>query len=213
MKGAITILLFFFIVIHVFPSCKGQPSIPLPPKDCIELNNQGVDYLVGKRALDEHALVKAIELLKQAIKCDTTYITAYMSIAIAYDRAKNYNQELESYNRILVLFKNYPWIMLEKAMLFERMGKIDSAKNVYNLSGIEIEQRLSKRPANINLIKALVQLKALTLGKDAAIEEINKEEELHPKLSSDLEFERSFYSDFDHHSYVFRTTFERTIDK
>lgn len=183
----------FIMLIGAVNSCKSQSSnkIIIPPKECIELNNKGMKCLMDYPMYGKKGLDSAIDLLNEAVKCDTTYFIAYSNLAIAYDRKKDYNDEMFALNKMLSLTNNDPTYLVLKGMVFERMDKIDSANKTYQLAKIVFQKKLTEHPT-ATLVNGIVLLTALTEGKDEAMKELNKQIKLHPELSSKL----SYLSDF-----------------
>ena len=184
-------------------SCKGQHS-NIPPKECIALNDKAMTLLMNYPMNGEQELNTAIDLLKQAISCDSTDWVFYINLGNAYDKKHNYNGEMAALNKVLTLTKNDPAILLQIGMLYEVKGRVDSAKNMYQLTEVEYEKRLAKNPKDVNLIKGNILLKGVTDGKDEAIKALNEQIKIHPELSSQLSGELLFYKYFNRHDFVFR---------
>ena len=205
-------LLLSFIILN---SCIMNHSnkVIIPPTECIKLNNSGVEYLMNYPMNGEKGLNKSIDLFKQAIQCDSTYLNAYIGLANAYGQKKSYKEEMLAYNKLLVLANNDPSLLTQKGVLFERMNKIDSAKKIYYLTKIGFENRLAKTPGNPNLISGMVFLTALIDGKNAAIKELNEQIKAHPELSPKLAYEYEYYKYFDRHAYVYGLPTEVSLKK
>jgi len=212
MANYLKILFSLILLIAAINSCKIQSSnkIIIPPKECIELNNKGVKYLM-KYSDDDKQIDTAINLLSEAVKCDTTYLTGYMNLANAYDRKKSYVDELVVLNKELILTNDEPSILTEKGMLFERMAFIDSANKIYLMAKLNYEKKLTEKPS-ARIVDGLVLLKALTNGKNEAIKELGKQLKLHPELSAKLSYLYDFYKDFDRRSFVYRLTIEKSTN-
>jgi len=147
-----------------FCSCNGQ-QMKVPPSECIELNNKGSEYMMNYPTGGKNGLLKAIDLFNQAISCDSTFLLAYENLAHAYDHNQDYKKELSIYNRVLILSSHYPSIITEKAEVFEKMNKLDSAKLGYQLARQSFTDSLSIHPNNLNFIRGLLLVIALTEGK------------------------------------------------
>lgn len=150
----------------------------------------------------------AIDLFKQAIQYDSTYSTAYINLSTAYDHKGSYKDEMIISNKLLLLTNNAPATLILRGILFEKMNNIDSAKKIYYLAKLENEKKLVTHPDDVHLIEQLIELNALTEGKDAAIKELNAQVKMHPSLSSKLSYEYDFYKDFDRHAFIFGLTVE-----
>ena len=211
MSHDIRIIASIVLVLVTINSCSSQSKNH--STECIGLNNEGIKYLTNYPMNGEKGLDKAIDLFKQAVNCDSTNVNFYNSLANAYDKKHNYDAEMVAMNKMLLLTLNDPGILVQKGMLFEVMGHVDSAKEIYSRTDAEYQKRLAKRPNDINLIEGMILLKAITDGKDEAIKVINKQIETHPDLSSELSHELLFYQYFNRHDYVFRSSTGTDLNK
>jgi tetratricopeptide (TPR) repeat protein len=190
------------VLIIAINACNSQKTNH--PVECIKLNDEGINYLMNYPMNGEKGLEKAIDLFKQAISCDSTNFIFYNNLANAYDQKHNYDGEMVVMNKMLALTANDPAILMQKGMLFEVMGRANSAKELYNLSKVEYEKRLAKRPNDINLIKGIVSLIGVDSGKEEAIKALNEQIKIHPELSPELSQQLLFYKYFNRHDFVFR---------
>ena len=195
---------FSLILLTAINSCTYSQNAKFPPRDCIVLNNKGVEYLTSYPMNGKDGLNKAIDLFKQAIHCDSTYLTAYLNIAYAYDDENSYTEEMKAYNMLQALtHNNDPTILMMKGELFERITNIDSAKKYYYSAKRGYEKQLIKHPDNAEVIKQIILIKALTDGKDDAIKEIDERIKLHPELREKLSGEYEYYKFFNRHNYIY----------
>jgi len=178
-------------------------SINVPSKECIELNNRGVEYLMKFPSDGEKDINEAISLFKQAVICDSTYAIGYTNLANAYGRKHSYSEEIMTLNKVLALTDNAPPILLEKGKVFEMTNSIDSAKKLYYSAKIGFEERLAKHPDNAEIIKELILLKALMVGKDEAVKEIDEQIKLHPDLRENLSGQYEYYKIFNRHAFIY----------
>lgn len=190
--------------VSVVNSCTGNHAnnANMPSAECIKLNNAGFDSLINYPMNSEKGLDHAIDLLKLAIKCDSTYPNPYINLVNAYDQKGNYNEEMINLNKVLLLTNNDPSFLTIKGMLFERMKNIDSAKKTYSLAQKRFTNILVKQPKDINAIEGIVRLKGITDGKDSAIKELDEQIKKNPDLSSKLFIEYEFYEHFDRENYI-----------
>ena len=151
----------------------------------------------------EKDINEAISLFKQAVICDSTYAIGYTNLANAYGRKHSYSEEITALNSVLALTDNDALILLEKGEVFERTNIIDSAKKSYYLAEIGFEKRLVKHPDDADIIKELILLKALMVGKDEAIKEIDEQIKLHPDLKDKLSSEYEYYKIFNRHALIY----------
>lgn len=178
-------------------------GVNVPSKECIELNNRGVEYLMKFPPNGEKDINEAINLFNQAVICDPTYAIGYTNLANAYGRKHSYNEEIMALNKVLTLTNNDATTLLEKGKVFEMTNNIDSAKKLYYLAKIGFEKRLVKHPGNADIIKELILLKALTDGKDQAIKELDEQIKLHPELREKLSGEYEYYKIFNRHAFIY----------
>lgn len=201
MKNSFTFCLVY-LTFSVY-SCHGQLN-KMPPPECIELNNRGNSYMMNATEDQKSGISKAIQLFTEAIRCDSTYLIAYINLAQAYDRNLDYKKELRINNRILELSHNDPSIIMEKAEIFEKMGVMDSANKFYKLAKQSFIDSLSIHPNNKNYLSGLILEIALTEGKVLALKELNKYTTQNPALKSDAD--RDFFENFDKRSYLFHSS-------
>ena len=200
MKISFAFCLMFLII--SFFSCNGQNK-KMPSSDCIALNNQGNDYLTKFTCGDKKALLKAIDLLKQAINCDTSYLVAYRNLTIAYDWNHDYMKELTVFRKLLILSHNYPEIITEKAKVFEKLNMLDSARRNYQLARQRLSDSLHIHPSNARFVSDFLLVLALTDGQDAALKELNRRITICPELKPKLISEYYFYQNFDKRAYLY----------
>ncbi len=208
MKAKPTLIVTGVLVLSACVFLFANHSGKIPPKECIKLNNDGVKHLMNYSMDEKDELNKAVDLFKQAINCDSTYLTAYENLSNAYNQGNNNSEEMIILNKILILTKNAPTTLVSKGVLFEKMNHLDSAKEIYILAKQGFEKRLKKHPDNIGLIEGMILLKAITDGKDEAIKEVDQQIKLHPELSSKLSFEYEIYEHFERHAYIYNLTTE-----
>lgn len=183
-------------------------GVNIPSKECIELNNSGVKYLMKFPSDGEKDINEAIHLFKQAVICEPTYAIGYSNLANAYDRKHSYSEEITALNKVLALTGDAEPIILEKGEAFERANNIDSAKKLYYLAKIGFEKRLVKHPDDAGIIKELILLKAIMVGKDEALNEIDAQIKLHPDLKEKLSVEYEFYKIFNRNAFIYHLTTE-----
>ncbi|RAV59630.1 hypothetical protein DIU36_05240 [Mucilaginibacter rubeus] len=149
----------------------------------------------------------AITFFKEAIHCDSNYIVAFVNLAGAYENKHDFKSEMLVYNKLLSLTNNYPGFIVQKAILFEKLDEVDSAKKNYTIAALGYSKKLSMSPNDIDAIKGLIDIKALTVGKDEAISELNKQIKIHPDIAAKLNDERFFYESFDRKTMTGRSDY------
>ena len=200
MKCVLTLFLLCLSII----SCgqKHNAALRIPSKECIQMNDEGVKYLMKPSWEGKAVVDSAITFFRQAINCDTNYLIAYINLANAYDQKFDYKTELSVYRKLLSLSGNSAEFLVREATIYERINEIDSAKEAYLRAKAAYKQKLAVSPNDIDAIKGLIYLKALTVNKDSAITELNKQAKIHPDLSSKLNEELYFYENFDRKSII-----------
>lgn len=175
----------------------------IPSSECIELNNKGTSFMMNVTENEKGGVLKAISFFKKAIDCDSTYLLAYINLANAYDRNREYKEELNISKKILTLSRNNPSMITLRAEAFEKMNLLDSAKRLYQLAKHNFRDSLITHPGDVNFIHGFVLGVALTEGKESALSELNRQIKLNPKLQSDLITDFYFFEDFDKKSYLY----------
>lgn len=186
-------------------SCKESSSNKLNP-ECININNEGTEYIVSYQMGDTSALDKAVYYYEKAVQCDSTYLLGYRNLALAYDYKRAYKKELQVFNKMASLVNNASATLIDKAIVFEKLGLTDSAKYNYQLAQVMLKMGLTKQPRNVNLIRDYLLILALTKGGKAAINELDARVLLNPKISSELASERYIYQNFDKQQYIYDLT-------
>ena len=174
-------------------------SKTIPAKECIELNNIGIDYMMKSPYADTK---KAIEAFKQAVNCDSTYPLSYTNLVNAYEQEGNNKEAIKILDKLLILTSQHPHILVWKAKLSEKMGNIDSANYLYNKAAKSYNLKLRTEPKNVDLITNKIHLMAITDGKQKAIQELEKQIATHPDLEPRLSTYRGLLEDFDRHSVI-----------
>ena len=193
-------------------SCKSG-SYKGPSKECIKFNDDGINILSSYPNMGKNSLDTAIYLFKKALGCDSNNVIFYINLATAYDKKHSYELEMNVLNKTLTLTANDPAILLQKGMLFERVGRPNDAGKIYKSARSAYAQRLAKRPLDLKLIKGMILLKAVAESKDEAVKEINRQIVEHPELSSALSDELLFFNYFNRHAFVFGLPSEKDLIK
>jgi tetratricopeptide (TPR) repeat protein len=139
---SIKITVGILLMVAITTSCNRkdkQKGVNHPAK-CIKINDTGVNYLMNYPLDGEKGLDKAIELFKQAINGDSTNAVFYINLSAAYDKKHKRQDQMNTFNKLLSLTANEPFVLMRKAMLFEIMGCKDSANKVYRLTSLEYKK-------------------------------------------------------------------------
>jgi tetratricopeptide (TPR) repeat protein len=204
MKNIVAIL---FLCLSISSCGQRVSKNEKPPKECIRLNDEGVKYLMKPPIGGMNQADTAISFFKEAIHCDSNYVTAFIGLAGAYERKHDFKSEMLAYNKLLALTNNYPGFIVQKAILFEKLNEVDSAKKNYAIAAAGYSKKLSISANDIDAIKGLIGIKALTVGKDEAISELNKQIKIHPDIAAKLNDERFFYESFDRKTMTGRSDY------
>ena len=201
---------FFILIIfiNIINGCSGQSSNSskesATSKECIKLNDIAFQHMdkYNYAGNEKRQLDTALLFLKRAIQCDANYTIAYLNLASVYDKMNNYNAEMDATNKLLILSKNDPAILIKKGVLFEKMNKVDSAKRLYSLAEKLYKEELTKYPDSLRTMLDFILAKAISEGKDAAVKERNEQIRKHPKDSTDLINKTFFLENFDRKGFL-----------
>jgi len=182
----------FFIALGILVNgCSGQDQDKaerdVPPKECIALNDSAGVHLqrfensVPPRNYRDKQLDTALYLLKEAVKCDSTYIIAYVNMADTYHDMNNLNAEMAVINRLILVSKGNTWFIFRKALLYKTENKIDSGKSTFAILTKQFDEQLKKDPENVRAIVNKIWIKAYSDGKDAGLKARDEEIKQHPE--------------------------------
>ncbi len=191
------ITLFVFLCIAIVSCGQTGSKKPRYSQECIDLNNDGFKYMMKPSVGDYGAIDTAIVFFQQAIHCDANYPIPYGNLANAYDQKHEYKAAILIYDKLLLLTNNSPDLIVQKAELFEKNNQIDSAKKTYSTAFAVYNKKLSTLPNDLDAIKGLIYLKALTINSDTAMNELNRQIKNHPDLATKLSYDRFLYEHFD----------------
>jgi tetratricopeptide (TPR) repeat protein len=181
-------------------TCKGQiknEKKNFVPKDCVRLNDSAFAFLLKyentyQRQYNDKRLDTALDLLKQAVKCDSAFTIAYINMANTYNDMYNLDAEIQILNKLINLTHNNPKFILRKAQTFKYQGKKDSAKRAYAMVDSLYDKQLQRNPENINVVIDKIYLRRYTQGLDAAYNELMEQVKKHPKDSVLLMDQKKF---------------------
>jgi hypothetical protein len=123
----------------------------------------------------------ALYLLKQAVKCDSTYIIAYVNMAGTYHDMNNLDAEMAVTNKLILISNGNTWFIFRKALLYKIENKIDSAKSTFAILTKQFDEQLKKDPENVRAIVNKIWIKAYSDGKDAGLKARDEAIKQHPK--------------------------------
>lgn len=138
--------LFFqvtFLLALIFSNiqCKSRSKDHYQPKPAaIALNNDAV-MTTTRGYKNPDSLRKAIMLLDSAIVLDADYSLAYGHKAEYLTRLGETSRALETLNTYLRRSPTDPYILMPAGMLYDKMGKKDSAMSCYQRAHVYLKQR------------------------------------------------------------------------
>lgn len=131
-------------------------------------------------AEDTNRLIIALKYLDRAIGLNDTNKTAYHNKFNILSSLGRYTEALTILQYLVSHSKQNGESYLIKGLIFEKMGKIDSAQNNYKLAIESYDQRIKIKPEINILIKRAILLN-LTIGNQASINAINEVIKTYPK--------------------------------
>lgn len=163
--------MLFFSIFVVFSSCaqdvKNQ-SGKINPK-AKQLNDSAVQFVINNNDY-ENALV----LLDEAIKIDTSYITAYSNKLSFQVILKKYKEAIETGNRLILLKPNRVEFIFSQGLLYELTADTSMANEYYqrslkiNNAILDTITKFNVRRDNILLNKAMI-LSFLNRQQEASV--------------------------------------------
>lgn len=130
--------LIFFISFLWFGSCteESKPATVTKvreiPKECRVLNDSAANFQHRfYRSKDLNLLDTALDLLNQAIACDSNYFTAWSNKMSVMNLQNDKEGAMMCIDKLLIL-SNYDYMTyFIKGTMFEAYGEVDSANHVY----------------------------------------------------------------------------------
>lgn len=166
--------IIIFILLSVVLTCNAQNTTYNPK--AIELNNQAVD-IVTKSFGDEVQLKKALGILDNAIKLDTSYYVAYQSKATVLCKLKKYDSTIKTLEKVIRLHKNTAEVFSTQGFILEKIGKKKEATAKYQAAFTEYERLIKESPNKVEYQVNKAFLLVFLVNKEAAqkrIEDILK---------------------------------------
>lgn len=121
--------------------CKSRSKDRYQPKPAaIALNNEAV-MTTARDYKNPDSLRKAITLLDSAIVLDADYALAYGHKAEYLTRLGETSRALETLNTYLRRNPTDPYILMPTGMLYDKVGKKDSAMSCYQRALVYLKQR------------------------------------------------------------------------
>jgi tetratricopeptide (TPR) repeat protein len=179
------------IILCAFYSCtdkkQSTKNTESVPRECVVLNDSAFKYITKYNFQREPKnLDTALYLLEKAVSCDPGYFVAYSNMANTYNVMKNYKAEIETLNKMLAIGKNNWWISTRKGVAFQKLNEVDSATKTYFFADSLCNAEMKKKPEDVNLIINYIMFKTISFGKNAGIQELNRQIEKHPELRAEL---------------------------
>jgi tetratricopeptide (TPR) repeat protein len=156
-------------------------------KECILLNDSAFRYITNYMMKnDKKDLDTALYLLKETIRCDSSYFIAYLNMSSVYDYMGNYKEQLQVVNKLFILSNNDPIFLTSKAEILKKDSQPELSKITYNKADSIYSVILKNNPKNVNLIVYYIYLKEKESGADAAQKELDRQIKLNPELAVSL---------------------------
>lgn len=112
-------------------------------KKAIELNKRAT-LLINERT--QISYQKAISLLDEAIRLDTSYYIAYSNKAAALTRLKEYNEAIKVYEHLVTkINQDYPEALTMLGMLYDKTGMDSLAKKYYKVAIQKYSDRIREK--------------------------------------------------------------------
>ena len=115
-----------------------------------------------------------LDLLNQAIACDTNYFLAYNDKVTVLSIKGEYMKVVSLLNKMLEFSGNDPQLIFLKGIAYEKLNNYSAAETAYKKAAIEYEKRLNLYPDSIEMILDKLFFIAFTKGKGEALSELNK---------------------------------------
>jgi tetratricopeptide (TPR) repeat protein len=160
-----------FLITSVVLSCNAQ-VVTYNPK-AIELNNKAVD-IVTKSFDDNNQLRKALEILDNAIKLDTSYYIAYESKATVLCKLKMHDSAIKTLESVILLHKNAAEVLATQGFILEKIEKKKEAMAKYQAAFTEYERLIKESPNKVEYQVNKAFLQAFIVNKETAKKSIDE---------------------------------------
>ena len=156
-----------------------------PAEDLIRMN----DYAVKLSTIDNNdkdSALKALSILSEIIRIDSTYLIAHnnrLSVLIAL---KEREKALSQINKIISIRKEDSGLHMIKGHILEKLNLKEEAKKEYLIAETLCKQQIKESPKNINLRATLLFIHGLTQSSEslrAEYDTLKKEFPLEPKVT------------------------------
>ncbi len=145
-------------------------------KQCVALNDSAVSLLNKYyfEGTNQAELDVILDLLNQAIACDTNYFLAYNNKVTVLNLKGEYQKVVNLLDKMLEFSNNDPQLIFLKGIAYEKLNAYNAAKTTYVQAAVEYEKRLKLYPDSLEIIADKLFFTAFTKGKDEALSELNK---------------------------------------
>lgn len=154
---------------------------------------------------DSIKLLETLDLYDKAIQCDTTNINAYQGKFTTVYLLGRYKESLKILDKIGQI-GNYRdvKVLVSIGLVYERMDRMDSAKNIYNRALLECDKQFEKYPADsIRIICDKLYILAVDRGKEYSLKQLDQYLSDRPEDQMLLDF-KLYLRDFDKNRILFK---------
>lgn len=196
-------LVLFLSLSFVSLCCGQQKKNDL--KECAQLSNQAIaslqDYLHKRQ--DTTNLVKAAEFYDSAIKCDSLNFINYQGKLTVINMLGQYRESIKLIDKLYDLSgKTDVHLLVTKALVFEKIGIMDSSKIYFDRAFRAYDAQLAQNPPDsLRIISDKLYLIAITQGKKSAMEGLQSYLVRHPNDPS-LKLYEKILRDFDRNTIL-----------
>ena len=154
----------------IWSFCARQ-SKPQTNEDCKKLNSRGVDSLLWYGATKKKsALNAALNLLNEAIKCDSNLRIAKINKISVLGELGQYHDALQMIDLILV--DKDSSLLILKSAYYEKLNERELSIKTYKIAYSYFSSQLKKHPENVNAIYCKLLTQSKVFGKDSITSEI-----------------------------------------
>ncbi len=172
----------------------------------IDLNSKAIEFLeYGKidndRSVKDSLLCLSIMCFDIMIEIDSNHRNAYINKSIAYSELGNYLKSIETLHALKSIKKDYPESSFRIGIMYEKMGNDSLAMEYYKSAYNEYTEYLPTTNATASDDINFEFLFLLFMGKDKAIERLEKKISESPNNLTYITLKRSF-SEFDRKTFI-----------
>lgn len=188
---------YFFLALLVPISCNSQdPTKKLKTynPEAVTLNNIAMDVFT-KNSGNHDSLLKAIDILNQAIQKDTSYYMAYSNKASLLCSIGDISEAIITLDQIIKINNDLLEIKTLKGYMLEKLGNKNQAIQIYKDVLYQYDLKLNTDKSNVKLMLNRAFLYFFINDDNKAITEYNRISKLYPN-NMEVEYLRSVFNSF-----------------